>query len=122
MSDTEVVHDDGVLTIRRVPGTRGYALAGEIDAATYDALVAALAKLGGGDDLYLDLSGLDFCDAAGLNAMVGLVDRVGDDRRVVLDGVPGPLRKLLSVVGWEALPNLEIRPRLNGHPAEPRSN
>lgn len=122
MADTEVVHDDGVLTIRQISGARGYALAGEVDATTYHALVTALAKLDGDEDVYLDLSGLDFCDAAGLNAMVGLVDRVGDGRRVVLDGVPRPLRKLLAVVGWESLPNLEIRPRLNGHPAEPRSS
>ena len=121
MSDTEVVHDDGVLTISRIPGSRGYVLAGEIDATTYGALLAALADIAGGGDVYLDLSGLDFCDAAGLNAMVGLVDRVGDGRRVVLEGVPGPLRKLLSVVGWESLPNLEVRPRVNGRPTEPRS-
>lgn len=106
-----LVHDDGILRITRTIAPPGYAVSGEIDAATHDGLVAALCRLDRDADVYLDLSGLVFCDAAGLAAMVGLVDRAGAGCRVVLDGLPAPLAKLLSIVGWESLPNLEIHPR-----------
>lgn len=110
-----IVHDDGVLLICRTYAPNGYTLTGEIDAATYGGLVAALERLDGTADVLLDLSGLVFCDAAGLAAMVGLTDRMGDGRRVVLDRVPASLGKLLSIVGWESLPKLEVRPRVDGH-------
>ena len=106
-----IIHDDGVLAITRTYMPDGYTLSGEIDAATYGALVAALARLAGDADIHLNLAGLAFCDAAGLAAMVGLADRMAAECHVILDGVPAPLGKLLSVVGWESLPNLEVHPR-----------
>lgn len=106
-----VVYDDGILHIVWAPGIRGYTLTGEVDASTYDGLAAALHDLGDEGDVYLDLHGLIFCDAAGLGVMVSLTGQVGRDHRVVLDGVTRTLAKLLTIVGWDALPNLEVHPR-----------
>ncbi|WP_170177516.1 STAS domain-containing protein [Thermomonospora umbrina] len=96
--------DDGALRIVRTARPPGLSLAGEIDDVTYPALVAALEGLAGecaSGDLHLDLSRVGFCDVAGLRAMVGLAERLGDGRRVVLHAPAAPLRTVLRVVGWD---------------------
>ena len=119
MTQTAVIHDDGMLRIVRTRGSRGYELHGEIDIQTHDALDEALAGLVGPGDVRLDLTGLEFCDAAGLGAMVALTDRVGQGGRLVLDGVGPQLRKMLSVLRWDRRPNLVIRHRPPRHPGLP---
>ena len=107
-----VVHDDGVLRIVRTPGIRGYALYGEIDASTYHALAGALRDLGAKGDVHLNLHGVTFCDAAGLGAMIGLTGQIGGRHQLILDGLTRTLCTLLTIVGWDTLPNLEVRPRV----------
>lgn len=96
--------DDGSLQIRRTIRPPGLCLAGEIDDLSYPALVAALDELAvsvGSGDLHLDLSGVGFCDMAGLRAMVGLAERLDGGRHVVLHAPAPPLRTVLRVVGWD---------------------
>jgi ABC-type transporter Mla MlaB component len=110
-----LVLDDGTLWIAwrgRQPPT--LALAGEVDESSYPGLVAALAGAAGeGGELHLDLAGLDYCDLAGLRAMVRLASP--DDgaatpavKRVVLHQVPASLRTVLHIVGWDATPGLTV--------------
>lgn len=116
---TSTVHEDTALRIERIENERGYRLRGEIDLRTHDALAAALAHLEGPGDIRLDLSELDFCDAAGLGTMVALAGRVWPHARVVLDGVAPQLCKVLTVLRWDLRPNLVIHPRTPA-PARPR--
>jgi len=125
MKQTSVVHDETTLRIERTGSAGGYRIAGEIDLRTHDALAAALARIDGTGDIHLDLNDLEFCDAAGLGAMVALAERVWPLSRVVLDGVSPQLRKVLAVLHWDLRPNLEIRPRTadvaRNRPVAPRS-
>lgn len=107
-----VVFDDGVLRIARIePPLDGLVLAGEADEDGYRPLVQALAQLPGRNgrspaETHLELSGLEFCDAAALHAMIALAADGG--RRVVLHR-PGPaLQALIRIAGWDELPGLTV--------------
>lgn len=108
-------YDDGVLRIVSTTSPDGLVLAGEIDESTYPALVTALDRLtiaNGTGRLHIDLSGVEFCDAAGLHAMVRLAARAGcGGRAVVLHAPPAALRAMLRIVGWEDLPGLVVEDR-----------
>ena len=112
MTADGTTYDDGVLRIVSTTDPAGLRLAGEIDESTYHALVTALSRLtavDGGEGLHLDLSGVAFCDAAGLHAMVRLADRMGQDgQAVVLHAPSAALRVMLRIVGWEDLPGLVV--------------
>lgn len=116
MNQTSVVHDGTTLRVERIRPGRGYRLSGEIDLGTHDVLTAALARLDGPGDIHLDLSSLEFCDAAGLGAMVTLAERVWPAGRVVLDGVSRQVCRMLAVLHWDLRPNLVVHPRA-GRPA-----
>jgi anti-anti-sigma factor len=110
--DGHVVHDDGVLRITWTSSRPTLALAGEIDAATYPGLMAALAVTAARPgEIHLDLAGLEYCDLAGLRAMVqltgaGEAGRDGAGQQVVLHGTPTWLATVLRIVGWDATPGL----------------
>ena len=107
----QVVFDDGVLRIARIePPPEGLVLTGEADEDGYRPLVEALERLAGRDgsgpaEVHLELSGLQFCDAAALHAMIV---PAGDGRRVVLHRPAETLRALIRIVGWDELPGLEV--------------
>jgi anti-anti-sigma regulatory factor len=108
---TDIFYDDGVLSITRMTCPAGLALTGEIDESTYAALVDALhGHTRRGATLHLDLSGLQYCDVAGLRAMVGITGSHGPagSERLVLHAVPPPLRTALRVLGWDALPGVSM--------------
>lgn len=125
MNQTSVVHDGTTLRVQRIRSGRGYRLSGEIDLGTHDVLTAALARLDGPGDIHLDLHGLEFCDAAGLGAMVTLAERLWPAGRVVLHGVSRQISKMLAVLHWDLRPNLVVHPRADrpapGYLAGPRS-
>lgn len=125
MNQTSVVHDGTQLRVERIRSGRGYRLSGEIDLGTHDVLAAALARLDGPGDIHLDLHDLEFCDAAGLGAMVALAERVWPVSLVVLDGVSRQISKMLAVLHWDLRPNLVIHPRADrpapDHLAGPRT-
>ncbi len=109
MPDRHLIYDDGVL---RITGVRPvFAIAGEIDESTYAGLVGVLDELGDtGGEVQLDLAGVQYCDLAGLRAIVALTGagHVGNGRRVVLRDVPPHLRKVLEIVGWDTTPGLTM--------------
>ena len=84
----------------------GLALGGDVDEATYPALVAVLGEIARGrGEVHVDLSAVEFCDLAGLRAIVWLASA---GRRVVLHGLAAPLHTVLGIVGWESMPGLVI--------------
>ena len=88
------------------PGS-GYALAGEIDEAAFPALARRLDELAADlGEVHLNLAALDYTDLAGLRLIVGLAD--AGRRGVVLHQVPPHLRAILSIVGWDTAPGLQI--------------
>jgi ABC-type transporter Mla MlaB component len=108
-----VVYDDGVLRITRSGGS-SLALAGEADESNYRGLTAVLAaEAHGMAEVHLSLSGLAFCDLAGLRAILrlartGSADR--DRRQLTLHDVPPQLAKVMRIVGWDTTPGLVIAP------------
>jgi hypothetical protein len=60
----------------------------------------------------VDLAGVEFCDVAGLRAIISLVDR-RDPRcpaagEIILVHLPSCLDTLLRVLGWDATPGLTV--------------
>jgi anti-anti-sigma factor len=107
------VYDDGVLRMTATGRPPLVAITGEIDEDTYPALVAMLAELARLAEIHLNLAGVQYCDLAGLRAIVQLAGASGGGpgRRVVLHGVPPRIRTVLGIVGWDATPGLVIDDR-----------
>jgi anti-anti-sigma factor len=106
------VYDDGVLQMTPVDSPPGLVIAGEIDEDTYSALIGKLEKLAGAAEIHLDLSGVTYCDLAGLRAIIRMASPSsgGQARRLVLHGLPPQLRTVLEIVGWDSTPGLVIEP------------
>lgn len=107
----DVVFDDGVLRIARIaPPRHGLVLTGVADEPRYQQLVEALVLLPSGNgsgppEVHLELSGLEFCGAAALHAMIALAD---GSRYVVLHRPTAGLRALIRIAGWYELPGLTV--------------
>jgi ABC-type transporter Mla MlaB component len=91
----------------------GLAIHGEIDESSFCFFAEALSALASGLSLVqIDLTGVEYCDVAGLRLMVrltGAEGREGDHtgaRRVVLHGAAPYLRAVLGVLGWDCTPGL----------------
>jgi ABC-type transporter Mla MlaB component len=92
----------------------GLVITGDIDEFTYLRLTAALAGLADGDgDIHLDLAAVQYCDLAGLRALIRL--RAGHDdrpdregRRVIVHGLPAHLKTVLQILGWDSMPGLVL--------------
>lgn len=107
----DIQSNDGVLMITGMDFPAGLALAGEIDESTYPVLVDALERYADpSQTLHLDLSGVQYCDVAGLRAMVRLASANGSatTKQLVLHEVPLQLHTTLQVLGWDALPGLSV--------------
>ena len=100
---------DETLRVTRAGNRAGLILAGEIDESSYSVLAHSLAGLTGDRDVHVDLRGVEFCDVAGLRAIVCLAGPLLADepaRRVILHAVPPQLQKILQVLGWDAMPGV----------------
>lgn len=87
----------------------GLALSGDIDEETYPALVRALSKIPRGRaGIHVDLSAVEFCDLAGLRAILQLP---GEGIPVVLYDVPERLLNLMAILGWDNTPGLTVTAR-----------
>jgi ABC-type transporter Mla MlaB component len=133
MANDHAVFDDGVLRITCTDNQDALALAGEIDESNYQGLVEVLAQIADEPgDLHFDLAGVDYCDLAGLRAIVRLTGSGsggpgGHSRRVVLHAVPPQLMTVLGILGWDSavglvtadppLASAALAPR-SGGPAE----
>jgi anti-anti-sigma regulatory factor len=84
----------------------GLAIGGDVDEATYPALVDMLGEVARGrGEVHVDLSAVEFCDLAGLRAIVRLATA---GRTVVLHGLATQLETVLGILGWEGTPGLVI--------------
>ncbi|MET8145728.1 STAS domain-containing protein [Sphaerisporangium sp. NPDC005288] len=93
------------------------ALAGELDLATADILVASAKDLigRGHAHLALDVTDLRFCDSTGLEAMIAASERTaGAGGSLRLVGVRGILQRVLEVTRLEH----PFRPDLDGRPGD----
>ena len=100
---------DEVLRITKTCGLPGLIIAGDVDESTYPVLTSGLAALPAVGDVHVDLGGVEFCDLAGLRAIVCLTGCAGDGiqaRQVVLHAVPPRLKKILEIVGWDVMPGV----------------
>jgi anti-anti-sigma regulatory factor len=93
----------------------GLAVHGEIDESTSCFFAEALDALASGLSLVqIDLTGVEYCDIAGLRLMVRLTGAGGQGgdhkgaRRVVLHGAAPHLRAVLGILGWDCTPGLSL--------------
>ncbi len=113
MAEYQPAYDNGILRITQTGAPSGLAITGEIDESTYPALVTSLHELAERHEVVqLDLSGVSYCDLAGLRAIVRLAadDGAGPAHRVLLLNVPQYIRVVLGITGWDALPGLVLEP------------
>ena len=98
---------DHALRITPASGVLGLVISGEIDESSYRRLVSGLGVLNPRDDVHIDLSGVEFCDLAGLRAIV-CVTEAGDSapRHLTLHAVPDRLRRILQILGWDEMPGV----------------
>ena len=100
---------DDVLRMTQVNGGLGLIIAGEIDESSYPRLLRGLGALNARDDVHIDLAGVSFCDLAGLRAIVcaGEPGTDGSARgHLTLHAVPGRLRRILEILGWDDMPGV----------------
>jgi anti-anti-sigma factor len=87
-------------------------LAGEIDEWTLPDLrkFLAHAAAAGAPRIYVDLADVEYCDVAGLRAIISLASGQGEDQagidEIVFTHLPGPLQRVLCVLGWDAAPGV----------------
>jgi anti-anti-sigma regulatory factor len=109
---TELTSVNGALRITRA-GDR-LLVTGDIDEDTYPDLMVALCSIAEeSGEVHVYLAGVEYCDLAGLRAIVLLTQdswlgQDHDGRRVVLYDVPEWLTMMLEILGWDALPGLVI--------------
>jgi anti-anti-sigma regulatory factor len=100
---------DEVLRITKAHDQPGLIIAGDADESGYPLLLQSLAALDQRGGVHIDLGGLEFCDLAGLRAIV-CAGRLGEDLSpgppVCLHAVPPRLRKIMQILGWDDRPGL----------------
>jgi anti-anti-sigma regulatory factor len=96
------------ITFTRPPATLW--LSGIIDESTYEFLSQALARVGQSPEhvLFVDMSRVEFCDVAGLRAIISLGTRPGGPQQVTLLGVPAETRTLMHILGWHTAPGVTL--------------
>jgi ABC-type transporter Mla MlaB component len=100
---------DDPLRITPANGVPGLVIAGEIDESSYRRLVRGLDALDPRGDVHIDLSGVEFCDLAGLRAIVCVTEADAGDsvpRHLTLHAVPDRLRRILQILGWDGMPGV----------------
>ena len=113
MTTSHPAYDDGVLRITCMGSPASLAVAGDIDEYTCPALVDTLRKLTDGlHEIHINLAGVEYCDLAGLRAIILLAgSRANHDSsgiRLVLQEVPGQLKTIVQILGWDTTPGLAI--------------
>jgi len=108
-------YDDGVLRITCVgspASPASLAIAGDIDEYTHAALVDTLRKLTDGlHEIHISLADVAYCDVAGLRAIILLAGGPANQdggTRLVLHEVPGLVKTVLRILGWDTTPGLAI--------------
>jgi anti-anti-sigma factor len=105
------VYGDKQLVVTRTLDPYGLMFSGEIDVNNSHAVAECMnSPFVGDDDLHLDVSGLIFCDISGIRAFVEAAERktTGNERRLLLHGLPDLLQTVMKVTGWADLPGLVL--------------
>jgi anti-anti-sigma regulatory factor len=100
-----------VLRITRAYDPAGLIIAGEIDESGYSLLVQSLAALPPRGEVHIDLGAVEFCDLAGLRAILSLAEPADDenvDRHLIVHAMPPQLRRILQILGWDDMPGTEL--------------
>ncbi len=120
-SATWVSHAGSTLRITSTRSPLGLAISGEIDESTYGHLARALERLADGPgEIHVWLAGLEYCDLAGLRAILSLAGSSGQSRCVVLHDVPPDSQEALRILDWDTTPGL-TRAEHQRHSARPRA-
>jgi anti-anti-sigma factor len=102
-----------LLRLEAVEDPPGLRLSGEVDLAGLEAFRAAVAgRLGTlrtGQDLRLDLAGVEFLDCVGIGVILRAANAVAGRGRLILDSPTRAVRRIISVVGLERLPSVTVR-------------
>ena len=100
----------GPASFAELAGVDGLRLAGEIDALSAPYMRARIREhLDAGGDLLLDLAELTFLDVAAARTLAELADALAPDARLVLEGPPRALQRVLRLCGWDERPSLVLR-------------
>ena len=87
-------------------------LAGDVDEWTFPDLTKILARTAaaGASRIHLDLAHVEYCDVAGLRAIISLASGQGKHLaavdEIVFTPLPGPLEWVLRILGWDAAPGV----------------
>ena len=105
-----------LLRLFPLEGQAGLRVEGEIDRSNVPQLARALrSALRAGQDLHLDLEGLEFADIAAVRLLAQAASSLADGRRLVLRAPSPVLRRVLKVQGWDQLMVLQVTgERLDG--------
>lgn len=115
MTSSHDVYDDGVLRVMRAGSPPVVVISGEIDESNYAGLVGALDRLVDGlHEVHVNLAKVEFCDLAGLRAIIRLTETGGEGyelraRRLVLHEAPWQVRRVLQIMGWDTIPGLTMQ-------------
>lgn len=112
------------LRITKAHDQPGLIIAGEVDESGYVLLLQSLAALDHYGGIHIDLGGIEFCDLAGLRAIV-CAGRPGEDpgpgRQVCLHAVPPQLLKIMQILGWDDRRGLTFNPASLSSEHQPQS-
>jgi anti-anti-sigma factor len=82
-------------------------LTGEIDAHTAPELADHFALLPDGDDIALDMAGVDFIDSSGLRVLIDVHQRAEEaGRRLIITRQSTPVARLIEITGLTDLLHL----------------
>jgi anti-anti-sigma regulatory factor len=104
---------DEVLRITQGRDQAGLVIAGEIDESGYALLLQSLAALPPRGEVHIDLGHVEFCDLAGLRAILSVAEPASDahlSRRLIVHAMPPQLSRILQILGWDAMPGVTSDP------------
>jgi anti-anti-sigma regulatory factor len=100
----------GHARVSEMSGIDGLQLAGEIDAFAAPYVRARIGEhLAGGQDVVLDLAELTFADVGASRTFAELARSLDPGLRLVLEGSPPVLRRVLRLCRWDESPGLVLR-------------
>lgn len=109
--ELEPLYQDGALKL--VPafrhGQRALRVIGKVDYRTTEALAHALETVvGWSADVWVDMSGLEFIDVAGLRALAHAAQRLPEGRRMHVVELAPLLSEVISLAGFDDIPALTV--------------
>ena len=115
---TDSVHEIDILTVamEKSDGADVVHLVGEVDVSTVERIWRAVDSAGSSGRLVLDLSGVEFMDSTGVNAIVAIARRRSRERlgAVELMNPPPPVIRLFEITGLDRVNGVTLAPMVVG--------